>query len=213
MKPKRRIKAILRRLHAASQTNEIQLAAGVLSWVLDDYSDFNDIFSEIQEPKAKSSLNLFAYDKPQEVWMMVEPYEKEDVYISASRPTYTPQRWWEKVELDKIDKNIVYGEDYLDLAASYKTDTLSWIEMDNIFTHFRDLFRNRGEAENYAKNFFTIDESDKLLLTPSERKEFQKKYRINANKLKAEIEKYYNAKWQYTYREKGEDIWALQVMI
>lgn len=210
MKPKRRIKAILRRLDAASQSEEIQLAAKVLNWVLDDDSDFNDIFKEIEEPKSKNSFNMFAYDKPQEVWIMPNPYDGDEVYLASTRPNYTPVRWWTKVELDNIDKNIVYGEDFLELKISYKTDIISWVEIDNIFNHFRDLFRNRDEVEKYVKNFFNIDETDKLLLTSEERKNFQKANNINPNELKTALEKAYQAEWLYTYRKKGDDIWALK---
>lgn len=210
MKTKRRIDAILRKLKAASQTEEIQLAAKVLNWVLEDDLDFNDIFEEIEEPKSKNSINMFAYDKPQEVWVMVDPYNEENVYISSSRPKYTPARWWQKTELDKIDKNIIYGDDYLDLKLSYKTETISWVEVNNIFTHFKDLFRTREESEKYAKNFFSIDNNDKIILTTSERIEFQKEFGINLNQLKRAIEKHYNAQWIYSYREKGDRLWALK---
>ena len=59
------------------------------------------------------------------------------------------------------------------------------------------------KLKNMLKNFFNIDETDKLLLTSEERKNFQKANSINPNELKAALEKAYQAEWLYTYRKQG----------
>ena len=212
MKQKRRIKAIIRRLDAGS-TEDHLLAKKVLEWVLDDGADFNDILPDIEEPQSKASLSMFAYDTPQEVWIMPDPFYEDKVYIESSRPSYMPPSWWTKGTLEQIEaegKTLSFGDDPLRLQDSYKGKTISWVEVDNIFKHFRDMFRTRKTAEKYASNFFSIDKSDMVTVSATERREFQKENKVSPSELKVRIEEELSADWKYSYTENKEDMWALQ---
>lgn len=209
MKQKRRIKAIIRRLEGNSDSDSI-LAKKVLEWVLDDGADFNEVISSIEEPQSKTSLNLFAYDKPQEVWVMVDPFYDNKVFIENTRPSHTPPSWWKRVPLDDLTEEVSFGEDPLRLTESYTGETISWIEIDNIFNHFRDLFRTRKSVEKYVEFFFKVDWSDMVTISASERKVFQQENKVSPSELKRAIEDYLNSDWKYDYTKNKENIWALQ---
>lgn len=211
MKQKRRITSIYNKLLKAEQTEETLLALQILGWVLEDNDlKFEDIISGVEEPKSRLANDIYAYDSVQMVWKMKNPFDPEKVYITYKIPDYTPKSWWELVELDKIKEGIVFGVDYLKVRDNLPGDKISWVEIPKLFQEHRELFSKQILAEKYLLEFYEIDYSDKIEVSATERRDFQRRTNCNPKFLREEIEKEYNADWVYIYKEKGERIWAMR---
>lgn len=211
MKPKRRITSIYNKLLKAEQTEETLLALQILGWVLEDNDlDFEDIVSGIKEPAPRLSTDLFAYDTVQMVWAMKNPYNHEQVFIVDRVPDYTPKSWWELIDINKIEEEIIIEVDYLKVRDHLKGDSISWVEIPWCFQKYREFFRKQLEAETYLSKFFTIDYHDRWEVTAIERRAFQQRTNCNSKALREKLEAEYNADWIYTYKNKGERIWVMR---
>lgn len=211
MKPKRRITSIYNKLLKAEQTEETLLALQILGWVLEDNDlKFEDIIYNIEEPAPRLSTDLFAYDAVQMVWAMKNPFNHNQVFIVDRVPDYTPKSWWELIDINKIEEEIVVETDYLRVRDHLQGETISWVEIPWCFEKYRDFFRKQTEAEAYLSHFFTIDYADRIEVSAVERRDFQQRTNCAPRSLRGKLEEEYKAKWVYTYKSKGERIWVMK---
>lgn len=210
MKTKRRIKAIIKRMEEVEQTSEIIAGKNVLKWVLDDDMDISEIFEYLSEPQSKLSKNMFAYDEKQMIWVMEDPIDRGKVYICNSRPIYTPSFWWHRRELSSVTQEISYGEDFIQLKQIFPCAEFHWENLEEVFQKFRLFFRTREHLEKYIKYFFVYDDSDRVFLTPDDRKNYAAELKVFPGYLKDALEKTYGLKWMYNTTKEGELLWAMK---
>ena len=214
MKPKRRIKAMYNKLSKLPVTAEIKAAQDLLAWVLDENEDlvFEDIIPEAIEPKSRLSAENYAYGVEQMVWVMQNPLVESQVFITESKPSFTPVVWWEKKPLNDIGEEITFGEDYLSLLDGFVSqgDTVSWLLIEDIFQLYPGLFRTRKQVEKYLLHFFKIDYSDRVEVNTEEREKIVEETGFKTTALRSEIERRYNAEWVATYKESGDRIWVMR---
>lgn len=208
MKQKRRISAIIRRLEKMNRTAEVATALKTLQWVLEDgVEDFSEIIPSVQEPKPKLTAELFQYDKEQFVWVMKDPLNEGAVFIADKLPKHTPKFWWEKRPLSEISEEVSFGDDYLEIELSFgEREKISWVEIQNVFTHFSGLFRTKKDCEKFLSYYYPIDWENYLEIGEEDRAVLE----IKTSALRAAVEEYYDAEFIYSFKRKGEIIWAMR---
>ena len=214
MKNKRRIRAIYNKLRLSDRTAEVKAAQDILAWVLEEDGApefFEEIIEGIQEPRSRLSSNVYAYDEVQEVWTMIDPTNPNQAYITQTKPDFTPDSWWVKKPLDDIKEEIVFGMNYLGEIIPNDYGYVSWELVEELFSTYRTSFRTRAQVVKFLEHYYPIDYTGRLDVGEEERKILAERDNLSTTSLRAGVEDYFKADWVYTYKEKGERIWAMKL--
>lgn len=214
MKNLRTIKAAYRKLRALQNpTEDAKLALRLFDWIFDEENSLfiSDILPQISDSKSRLLDDTYAYDAADWHWVMENPHKSGQYIMEKKKPSHTPSNWWKKVDRNEFEKDVIWTPDYFELFELLEgLESVSWVAVEDIFQNYRDWFKNRAAVEKFLSFYLPINYTDRIVISPIERREVIERQNVNKARLKEYFEKEFSAEFICEVKEKGESLWWLK---